>query len=686
MEDLQSRVTRLEQEKRALLEMGEVLVSELDPDRLLNMVAEKTRDLLKAQTVLIPLIDDDSETYTYMAGCGETADEVVGESLPIDMGICGWVWEHRRPWWRGVLDELNPGQRTQWEAQAGSVILVPLQGKQDFLGGIACIDKTGGEDFDEQDLELLKLFAQQVAIAIENSRLFNRLEQIVAERTRKLQQAMTRAESASKLKSEFLANMSHEIRTPLTAIIGFGECILESGQTMEQRLKAVRTIIASGKHLLGLINDILDISKVEAEHLTVESLPLSPVSLLEDVREIIAPQAEEKNLACTIDYQWPLPEEIRSDPVRLKQILINLCSNALKFTHEGEVRLCLRCDPDAQTLSYQVIDTGIGMDAGQQQKVFRQFAQADVSTTREYGGTGLGLYLSRQLAQKLGGDLAVDSTPGEGSTLTLTLKLSGLDEVEWLSSPVACENKSLPDTPSATTRLAGSVLLVEDNEVNQQLVSYLITRTGAEVTIAGNGEEAVHMAPLQAFDLVLMDIQMPVMDGLEATRWLRSQGYKGCIIALTANVMASDIAQYKRGGFDGCLTKPIDKQAFIETLKEHLQEVPVEPEESGPVLPQVDMDDPVMARMLEKFLDGLAERVRMARCFTDGREWNNLKKEVHNLKGMGGSFGYPQLSELAGSMQFEITKEDITEVERSMQMLEQLAGAILLGRPDAGDA
>ncbi|VAW77662.1 diguanylate cyclase/phosphodiesterase (GGDEF & EAL domains) with PAS/PAC sensor(s) [hydrothermal vent metagenome] len=681
MEDLQTKVTRLEQEKRALLEMGEVLVSELDPDRLLDLVAEKTRDLLRVRTVLIPLIDENSETYTCKATCGVTTGEVVDESLPIDTGICEWVWKHRRPWWRGMLDELDTHQRTRWEAQAGSVILVPLLGKHDFLGGIACIDKLNGEEFDEQDLGLLKLFAQQVAIAIENSRLFNILEQKVTERTQKLQQAMSEAESASKLKSEFLANMSHEIRTPLTAIIGFGECILESGQTIEQRLKAIRTIIASGKHLLSLINDILDISKVEAEHLTVELIPLSPISLLEDVREIIAPQAEARNLNCTVDYQWPLPEKINSDPVRLKQILINLCSNALKFTHQGEVRLSLSCDPGTQSLVYQVIDTGIGMDTDQQKKIFKRFAQADVSTTREYGGTGLGLYLSRQLAYKLSGDLTVNSTPGVGSTLTLLLKLPGLDQAEWLSSPVADETDELSEIPLKHTQLEGSVLLVEDNEINQQLISYLISRTGAKVTIANNGEEGVHMASLKMFDLVLMDIQMPVMDGFEATRRLRSEGYKGCIIALTANVMASDVAKYKQDGFDGYLSKPLDKEAFIRTLKEHLAELSEEVEVASPIQSQADLSDSVMEHLLERFLDGLIERIRLVRHYTDSKDWGELKKEVHNLKGMGGSFGYPQLSVLAGNIQFDITKEDFAEVERSVLVLEQLVEAILLGRP-----
>jgi len=679
MDDLELRAARLEKEKHALLEMGEVLVSELDPDRLLRLVAEKTRELIGARRVLIPLIDDDLKTYSYRAGCGEHTDEIIGESLPIGMGVCGWVWKHRRPWWHGVLEELNLDERSRWEAQVGNTLLVPLIGKQDFLGGIACIDKNNGDDFDVQDLALLKLFAQQVALAIENATLFNNMERKVVERTRELQQVVTRVESANKMKSEFLANMSHEIRTPLTAIIGYAECTLESGQTMEQRLQAIRTIISSGRHLLSLINDILDLAKVEADHLVVESILLSPVTLLEEVGAIIRSQAGDKSLAFSVDYCWPIPAEIYSDPMRLKQILINLCSNALKFTHQGEIRLSLGCDDDGQTLVFKVSDTGIGMSEDQQEKIFGQFAQADVATTREYGGTGLGLYLSRQLAEKLGGILSVQSAPGQGSCFTLTLKADLPGDEEWLYSRIPAETCLPAEKPQAGMQLRGHVLLAEDNEINQQLISHMITRTGADVTVVNNGEEAVHTASLQVFDLVLMDIQMPVMDGLEATRWLRSQGYDGYIVALTANVMSADITRYKEGGFNTHLAKPLDQDRFLKILREHLRVVD-EPGDCSPIYPEGDFSDPALAGMLERFLVSLSGRVSQMRDYLDASDWDNLESEVHNLKGMGGSFGFPQLTELAGTIQFEMTKESYSEVELSLQRLERLVEGILLGR------
>ncbi|HED19431.1 MAG TPA: response regulator [Gammaproteobacteria bacterium] len=571
MASLDETVKRLEHEKQVLLETGSMLVSELDPNKLLSRVAEKTQQLIKAKTILIPLVSEELSSYTYVAGCGENADEIVGESMPIDTGICGWVWKHKRSWWHGVLDDLEPHERTKWEKEAGTVILVPLIGKKHFWGGIAGINKEGADEFSKADLDLLTLLAQQVAIAIENAYLFNGLEATVARRTRQLEQARSQAESASRMKSEFLATMSHEIRTPLTAIIGFGESMLDGGQTVEERREAVRIIICSGKHLSRLINDILDLSKIEANQITVESVALSPFDMLKEVDNLVSIQAAGKELDFKINYNWPLPGRIMSDPLRLKQVLLNVCSNAVKFTGQGSISVSVSCDAEAEQMQFVISDTGIGITPEQQTRLFMQFSQADVSTIRKYGGTGLGLYISRQLAEKLGGTLTVESKAGEGSHFTLAIATGPLEDVEWIEATDKVKEAETESGP-IINQLTGHILLAEDTEFNQQLITHLIKRTGCAVTVVENGRQAVGKALSGDYDLLLMDMRMPVMDGLEATQKLREQGYSGPIVALTANAMTRDVEHYLAAGCDAFLAKPIERQQFYKVLDTYLQE------------------------------------------------------------------------------------------------------------------
>ncbi|GMQ88383.1 MAG: hypothetical protein BMS9Abin08_1625 [Gammaproteobacteria bacterium] len=679
MASLDETVKRLEHEKRVLLEIGSMLVSELDPNKLLSRVAEKTQQLIKAKTVLIPLVSEERSSYTYVAGCGENADEIVGESMPMDTGICGWVWKHKCPWWHGVLDDLEPHERNKWEKEAGTVIMVPLIGKKHFWGGIAGINKDGADEFDKADLDLLTLLAQQVAIAIENAYMFNDLETTVARRTRQLEQARIQAESANKMKSEFLANMSHEIRTPLTAIIGFGESILESGQSMEERLEAVRIIIRSGKHLSQLINGILDLSKIEADQITVESITLPLLDVLEEVDNLASLQAAGKGLAFGINYNWPLPCCITSDPLRLKQILLNLCSNAVKFTHQGSVSIFVSCTAENEQMQFVISDTGIGITPEQQTRLFRQFSQADVSTTRKYGGTGLGLFISKQLAEKLGGTLTVESKAGEGSHFTLAIATGPLEDVEWIEGThKATETKT--ESGPIINQLTGQILLAEDTVFNQQLITHLIKRTGCSVTVVENGRQTVEQALAGDYDLLLMDIQMPVMGGLEATQKLREQGYSVPIVALTANVMTHDVENYLAAGCDAFLAKPIEQQQFYKTLGAYLQETETTIDDS-PITTQCDNDDSFLMDMVGRFIDSLDERLKRARQYTDELDWSSLKRETHDLKGMGGNFGFPQMTRLAGTMEFEMTKEAYNEVRRSMFDLEQLGRRIILGRP-----
>jgi PAS domain S-box-containing protein len=388
------------------------------------------------------------------------------------------------------------------------------------------------------------------------------------------------AESATRAKSEFLANMSHEIRTPMTAILGFSEFLLgEPGleRAPQHRVEALRTIQRNGRHLLEIINDILDLSKVEAGKLQIERGTCDPALVVHDVVQLMQVRADSKGLALSAEYLGLIPATICTDPMRLRQILINLLGNAIKFTATGGVRLLVRTVLAASqppALQFDVVDSGIGMTAEQRAILFQPFTQAESSTSRRFGGTGLGLAISKRLAEMLGGDIAVSSVPGKGSTFTLAVAAGPLDGVRMLdrSGPAALPQSDHRALPKAThTALNCRILLADDGPDNRRLLSLFLKRAGAEVTTAADGREAVEAALAaraagHPFDVILMDMRMPLMDGYEASRRLRSAGYEGPIVALTAGSADGDEDACRQAGCDGYMMKPIDRDALIAAV------------------------------------------------------------------------------------------------------------------------
>ena len=368
------------------------------------------------------------------------------------------------------------------------------------------------------------------------------------------------AQAATQAKSEFLANMSHEIRTPMTAIQGFTDVIIESGED-PQIVDAAKIVRSNGEHLLQLINDILDLSRVEAGKFELHPVVVSPCQLIAEVTSLMRVRAEGEGLSFKAEYAGPIPESITTDPVRVRQILINLVGNAIKFTEQGEVRVVARLygEESLPKLQIQVIDTGIGLSQEQQAKLFKPFSQADSSATRRFGGTGLGLAISRKQAEGLGGEIHVSSAPGAGSTFTLTLPTGPLDGVRLLENvreAAACNTSRTKPVDVARTDLNCRILLAEDGLDNQRLIRYLLQKAGAAVSVADNGRIALDMAMAardqeEPFDVILMDMQMPEMDGYEAARELRLAGYTGAIIALTANAMSEDRQKCLDAGCDG---------------------------------------------------------------------------------------------------------------------------------------
>jgi signal transduction histidine kinase/DNA-binding NarL/FixJ family response regulator len=493
------------------------------------------------------------------------------------------------------------------------------------------------------------------------------LEARVTERTRDLARANEALAAASRSKSEFLANMSHEIRTPMAAVLGYADLLLDHDLDASERLGHVQTIRRNGEHLLELINDILDLSKIEAGKASVESIPCSPSRIVVDVASLMRVRAAEKSLWFEIDYLTPVPDVIAGDPTRLRQILTNLVGNAIKFTERGGVRILVRCDDrDAgrPRISFCVADTGVGLTGEQIAGLFRPFTQADSSTTRRFGGTGLGLTICQRFARMLGGDITVESVPDQGSAFTLTVETGSLEGV-MMHEDLEEAGVSTPEpalTPAIEGLLAGfRVLLAEDGRDNQRLISTHLRHAGAAVSIVENGQAAVEsaldaFAAGEPFHVVLMDMQMPVVDGYGATASLRALRYRGAIVALTAHAMAGDRARCLTAGCDDYLSKPIKRAELVETVLRTAARGEGRRDDRAPAPPAALLvselaGEPGMDEILDEFVTALPERAAALLRAADGADREALGHLAHQLKGSAGSYGFTPITTAAAELE-----------------------------------
>lgn len=479
-----------------------------------------------------------------------------------------------------------------------------------------------------------------------------------------LHKAKDEAESANRAKSEFLANMSHEIRTPMNAILGYTELLIRGyGKNEQDSAKFLNTINSSGQHLLRLINDILDLSKVEAGQMEMERLPCAPHTIAREVVTVLAARAREKDIGLELQVQGQIPASIQTDPGRLRQIVTNLVGNAIKFTEKGIVRVVLHfLEHDGKPLyAIDVIDSGIGIPADKLESIFDPFVQADTSVTRRFGGTGLGLSISRRFARALGGDIVASSELGKGSTFAVTVETGSLEGIKFIaSSEVLAEEEALTAEGQTHWKFPSGrrVLIVDDGPENRELVSLVLEENGLYSEQAENGQIALDKVQQSGFDVVLMDMQMPVMDGYTATRSIRELGLKLPIIALTAHAMQGFEKEILAAGCTGYLTKPINIDLLMQTLAETLGGEKVAGLPSGlapdkmiqPVeIAQIPAEVPLVSRLsgnprllsaVRKFTTRLGEQLdTMDRAWETGN-FQELAELAHWLKGAAGTVGY----------------------------------------------
>ncbi len=539
------------------------------------------------------------------------------------------------------------------------------------------------------------------------SRQLLETNQILEEATARANSMAAQAEMSSHAKSEFLANMSHEIRTPLTAILGYADVlrdeIVDSSASRTQ-LDAVNTIRRAGEHLLTVINDVLDLSKIEAGRMQVEETETRLPDLLLEVDGLMQARAEEKGVRLRTRLDTPVPDRILTDPTRLRQILLNVVGNAAKFTDEGSITVAVRVvsHADEMRLTIDVTDTGPGMTAAQAGTLFQPFTQADASVTRRHGGTGLGLTICRRLAALMGGDVTLAATrPGVGTTFVIDLPL----RPAALATTVH-ELQSVPgdvDAPldSSSTLLEHvHILLAEDGPDNQRLLTHHLSKAGARVTLAENGLVALALITAaqrnnERYDLIITDMQMPEMDGYTLARTLRARDITLPIIALTAHAMAEDRAKCLDAGCDDYATKPIDRSVLLRTVSRWVGKQSAMHEEIFPlerafdegalsndddVIASEHSMDPEMMALVHTFVLQLPNRTERLLELVAEDNRQEIARLAHQLKGTGSSYGYPQLTAVARELeQVALTSEYPTQLTDAAGRLVDTCNAIERG-------
>jgi len=621
------------------------------------------------ESIVITNLDAEIEyiNASFLQATGYSRDEVIGQNprvlqsgkTPPATHAAMWnALSHGQPWKGEFINQRKDGSE-----YVEFAIITPLRQPDGTISHYVAV---------KEDVTEKKHLGEEL------DRHRHHLEKLVAERTAQLEFALDKAESAGRSRAAFLANMSHEIRTPMNAILGM-TYLMRRGEVTPKQNEQLDRIEQASRLLLGLINDILDLSKVEAGKLQIESVPVAVAGIPPNIASMLDQTARDKGLQLIVETQ-PLPDNLQGDPTRLTQALLNLASNAIKFTQRGQVTLrCRLISEDAQgaLIRFEVEDTGIGIAPAMIPRLFTAFEQADSSTTRRYGGSGLGLAITRHIAELMGGDVGVDSTPGKGSTFWFTARLAKGDGTV-IAAAVQDKRNHNAEAALARHHHGTRVLLVEDDPINQEVAAGLLENAGLVVELADNGAIAVRLiASGKEYSLILMDMQMPVLDGVEATRQIRrhANGATIPILAMTANAFAEDRKRCMDAGMNDFITKPAAPDALFDTLLRWLPDTaipgsmsPAVPEHAAadapmPALPEqlASLDGPELQRAL-RLMNGHVDRyVQLLRDFSERHQGDlarieallandqreDARKLAHGIKGAAGTLGLARLASAA---------------------------------------
>ena len=717
---LQARVDFLEENRRYVqnsLEMAlwlsdfhKHLVKDNDSNLLLQEAIERFEKIIPMQACAIYLVDEQTAEFKMALCQPRTLRDLVADQVEfmIEEGLFAWAMRERR----GIFTSSND--------HAHKFLVHVIANHSQVQGMFIGLLQSGRISVTDTALTLLSITLLNLANVMESMRLYQWvrnqnviLEKKVAERTRKLDRSrqelkkamvslekMAReAEAANQAKGRFLANMSHEIRTPVNGIIGCAELMLGSDDPDYSRSLA-RTCLDASEHLLDLINNVLDYSKIEAGGVELEKAPIRLDELLRSVLDGLRIQAQAKGLQLALKTTGEVATPVIGDALRLRQVLINLVNNAIKFTHQGSVTLELSevdgSEPGGKTLKFSVVDTGIGIPRHRQEAIFKRFTQVDQSTTRRYGGTGLGMAIAYQLVALMGGKLKVDSMPGCGSTFSFDITLPPADPLTGLD--VAALVQSQQETGWWRNQATPArVLLAEDTPVNQLVIRSHLENQGFEVVVADNGGAAVEACRRHKFDLVLMDIQMPEMDGIEAAGRIQAHlpaRERMPIVALTAAADAQTRTACEAAGMEAVLIKPIRRAALLEavhgTLERHrppagdpipgpqeAHEAQLPPGEEHPAVPPLDLETAVyefgglrmVRQVIEQLIDNGALQMAEIRKALEDKAYDIIKERAHAIKGGAATAEAGPLSQVAAGLEKQCKEGALDQVPLTVERL-----------------